>query len=106
MPTPKSAAPLTFELPASMIGKIARARRGRGLGSTSDVVRLAIGQFNFAAYQPAREPQVQISVRIAGKQRAALRHAANRKDGSVGELIRAALEALLDKPARRASRRG
>ena len=102
MPTPKSksAAPLTFDLPVSLIAKIARARRGHALGSASEVVRLALEQFDLGSFQPPREPHGQISVRIAGKQRFALRHAAKRKDASVGELIRAALEQLPVKPAR------
>ena len=103
MPTPKSksAAPLTFDLPVSLIAKITRAKRGHALGSASEVVRLALAQFDLASFQPAREPHVQISVRIAGKQRAALRGAAKRMDASVGELIRAALERFPEKPSRR-----
>ena len=102
MPTPKSksAAPLTFDLPVSLIAKIAKARRGHALGSASEVIRLALAEFNLASFQPAREPHTQISVRIAGKQRAALRQAAKKKDASIGELIRAALEELPVKPVR------
>jgi hypothetical protein len=102
MPTPKSksSAPLTFDLPVSLIAKIARARRGHSLGSTSELVRLALAEFDVGSFQPTREPHVQISVRIAGKQRAELTRAANRKDASVGELIRAALEQLPVKPTR------
>ena len=102
MPTPKSssAAPLTFDLPVSLISKIARARRGHALGSVSEVVRLALEQFDLGSFQSARDPHVQISVRIAAKQRSALRHTAKRKDASVGEVIRAALEQLPEKPAR------
>ena len=103
MPTSKSkpAAPLTFDLPVSLITKIARAKRGHALGSASEVVRLALEQFDLGSFQPTREPHVQISVRIAGKQRAELTRAAKRKDASVGELIRAALEQLPVKPSRR-----
>ena len=101
MPTPKPSAPLTFDLPVSLITKIARAKRGHGLGSASEVVRLALEQFDLASFQPTRDPHQQISVRIAGKQRAELTRAAKRKDASVGELIRAALERLPVKPRRR-----
>src|SRR5476649_685925 len=104
MPTPKSKsfAPLTFDLPVSLIAKIVRARRGHALGSTSEVVRLALAQFDLGSFQSTREPHRQISVRIAGKQRAALRQAAKQKDASIGELIRAALEQLPVKLARAA----
>jgi hypothetical protein len=93
-------APLTFDLPVSLITKIARAKRGHSLGSASEVVRLALEQFDLGAFQPVRDPHRQISVRVAGKQRAALRQAAKRSDSSVGELIRAALEQFPVKPGR------
>ena len=100
MPKSKSAAPLTFDLPQSLIQKIARARNGHALSSASDVVRLALAQFNLATFKPSRDPHKQISVRIAGRQRAALTRAARQKKASVGEIIRAALEQLPAKPAR------
>ena len=102
MPKPKSksAAPLTFDLPVSLIAKIEKAQRGHALGSASEVVRLALAQFSLGSFHPPRDPHRQISVRLAGKQRAALRQAAKQKDASIGELIRAALEQLPLKPAR------
>ena len=105
MPKSKSAAPLTFDLPVSLIAKIARTRRGHALGSASEVVRLALAQFDLGSFEPVRDPHRQISVRIAGKQRAELARAAKRKDASIGELIRAALEQLSVKPARAAKSR-
>jgi hypothetical protein len=71
------------------------------MGSASKVVWLALEQFDLGAFEPARDPHRRISVRIAGKQWAALRHAAKRTDASIGELIRAALEQLPAMPARR-----
>ena len=106
MPTPKPAAPLTFDLPVSLISKIEKARRGHELGSASEVVRLALENFDLGKFQPTHEPHRQISVRIGGKQRTALRQAAKTKDTSVGELIRAALELFPDKPSRRNSSNG
>ncbi len=96
----KPAAPLTFDIPVSLIAKISRAKRGHALGSASEVVRLALEQFDLGSFRPVRDPHRQISVRIAGKQRAALRLAAKRSDASVGELIRAALERFPEKPTR------
>ena len=108
MPPPKSAAPLTFDLPISLIAKIQKAQRGHALGSASEVVRLALEQLDVGSFQPMRDPHRQISVRIGGKQRAALRQTAKRTDASIGELIRAALEKLPVKPTRsaKAPRRG
>ena len=102
MPGLKPSAPLTFDLPVSLIAKIARAKRGHALGSASEVVRLALEQFDLGSFQPVRDPHRQISVRISGKQRAALRQTAKRSDASIGELIRAALEQFPEKPARSA----
>ncbi len=94
----KPSAPLTFDLPVSLIAKIARTRKRRGLGSASEVVRLALAGFDFGKFNPPRDPHRQISVRIAGATRATLRRTARQKDSSIGELIRAALEQLPEKP--------
>ena len=85
----KGSAPLTFDLPASLIAKIQKTRRVRQLATASDVVRLAL-----AGFQPRRDPHVQISVRIPGVQRTALRRWAHQKDASLGEVVRAALDRL------------
>jgi Arc/MetJ-type ribon-helix-helix transcriptional regulator len=100
----KASAPLTFDLPLTLIEKIQSIRKGRSLATASEVVRLAIEQFDFDACDPDREPRQQISVRITGAQRAMLKRYANGKDSSVGELIRFALEGLPVKQPR-ASRR-
>ena len=100
MPKAKSAAPLTFDLPVSLITKLAKARRGYALKTASDVVRLALEQFDLGSFEPVRDPHRQISVRIASKLRADLAKAAKRKDTSIGLLLRAALEQLPVKPTR------
>ncbi len=100
----KNSAPLTFDLPLELIAKIKASRKSRGLKTASEVVRLAIEQFDFEACAPQREPHRQISVRIAAAQRAMLKRYARTKDTSVGELLRLALEDLAVKPARAARR--
>ena len=97
----KSSAPLTFDLSESLVAKIAKTRRKHQLATASEVVRLALSRFDLESFEPERDPHVQISVRIAGAARAALRRAAKSKKASIGELIRAALEALPETPARR-----
>lgn len=100
------ASPLTFDLPASLIGKIARTRKAHGLASASEVVRLALANFNLGSFQPDRDPHTQISVRIGATERAALKRVARQKNASIGELIRAALEQLPERPAKgKAARR-
>jgi hypothetical protein len=95
------AAPLTFDLPVSLIARISACRRGHGLKSASEVVRLAIDSFDFEGCAPTRDPHRQISVRVSGDQRAMLRRYAKKKDASIGELLRLALEDLPQKIAKR-----
>lgn len=90
----KSSAPLTFDLPVSLISRIEATRKGHGLESASEVVRLAMDNFNFDRCAPDTEPHRQISVRIPVEQRTMLKKLAKKKDTSVGELLRLALEAL------------
>ena len=97
----RASAPLTFDLPQSLIGKISRTRKNHGLASASEVVRLALTQFKLSDFEPAHDPHTQISVRIAGDTRAALRRTARLKRASLGEIIRAALEKLPERPAGR-----
>jgi hypothetical protein len=97
MPVKKSPswAPLTFDLTQPQVAKIEAARRLLGLGTQSEVVRTAIGQFNFAGYEAKRPVHRQISVRLAPEMREKLRQQAQRKNVSIGELLRVALESLV-----------
>jgi Arc/MetJ-type ribon-helix-helix transcriptional regulator len=97
MPVKKSShwAPLTFDLTQPQVAKIEAARRLLGLGTQSEVVRAAIGQFNFASYEAKRPVHRQISVRLAPEMREKLRQHARRKNVSIGELLRVALERLV-----------
>jgi hypothetical protein len=88
-------APLTFDLTQPQAAKIETARRLLGLGTQSEVVRAAIGQFDFAAYEARRPVHRQISVRLAPEMREKLRQYARRKNVSIGELLRVALEKLV-----------
>lgn len=97
----KPSAPLTFDLPESLIGRIETCRRGHGFVTASEVVRTAISNYDFEDCEPARDPHRQISVRITSDQRAMLKRYARQKDASVGELLRLALEALPTKGAKK-----
>jgi hypothetical protein len=101
----KVSAPLTFDLPLSLIARIEACRRGHAFKTASEVVRLAIGDYDFEGCEPARDPHRQISVRISAEQRAMLKRYARKKDASVGELLRLALESLPVKPAGAAKRK-
>ena len=97
----KPSAPLTFDLPESLIARIEICRKGHGFATASEVVRTAIGSFDFNGCKPVRDPHRQISVRITADQRATLKRYARQKDASVGELLRLALEALPTKGAKK-----
>lgn len=101
----KASAPLTFDLPVSLIAKIESIRRGHSLKSASEVVRLALGDFDFSTCEPVRDPHKQISVRVTADQRAALKRYSRQKDASVGELLRLAVESLPLKPAKAAKKK-
>ena len=90
----KTSAPLTFDLPLTLIAQIESIRKGHALATASEVVRLAMEQFDFEKCEPPTVPHRQISVRITGDQRAMLKRYAKKKDTSVGELLRLAIEAL------------
>ena len=88
-------APLTFDLTQPQVAKIESARHALGLPTASEVVRTAIAQFDFNSYEAKRPPHRQISVRLAPELREKLRRLAQRKNVSIGELLRVALERLV-----------
>lgn len=91
---PRPASPLTFDLPVSLIDKIASAQSKLGLASTSEVVRLALAKFNFDRYESTREEHRQISVRLPADMKTLLTRQSRKKKVSVGELLRASLDDL------------
>lgn len=99
--TIKSSAPLTFDLPESLIERIEACRKGHGFATASEVVRTAISEFEFSTCKPDRDPHRQISVRITADQRATLKRYSKQKDASVGELLRLAIEALSTKASKK-----
>lgn len=96
-----SSAPLTFDLPVDLIKKIESIQSGHGLNSASEVVRLAMDRFDFERSKPVSVPHRQISVRITTEQRSKLKRYAKKKDTSVGELLRLAIEELPVKAAKK-----
>jgi Arc/MetJ-type ribon-helix-helix transcriptional regulator len=99
-----ASAPLTFDLPVSLISKIETSRKVRGLKTASEVIRLALDQYDFEAYKPNHDPHRQISVRISSRQRATLKRYSRTKHASVGELLRLALEKLPEKAGSKKSK--
>lgn len=101
--TPPTPAPLTFDLPLSLIAKIELHRKKLGLASTSEVVRHAINEFDFDGYQVDVLEHRQISVRLPAQTKATLVKTAKKKRVSVGELLRVAIDGL---PAKAPAKKG
>lgn len=80
----QAAAPLTFNLPELLLEKIGAVRAGHGLKTNSEVVRLALECFALTAYNPKRDPHIQISVRISRDQRDRALTAQDRRDPGKG----------------------
>jgi hypothetical protein len=93
-------APLTFELPRTLVDRIHSCRGRLGLKSVSAVVRRALAGFNFTAFRAPRREQCQISVRLSPAQKQTLFHYARLKNVSAGVLLRSALETLSPRAAR------
>lgn len=103
----RPASPLTFDLPVSLIDKIASAQSKLGLASTSEVVRLALAKFNFDRYESTREEHRQISVRLPADMKTLLSRQSRKKKVSVGELLRASLDDLAaTRPAKTKTAKG
>jgi len=96
MPSPKSAAatPVTFEVPVALIGKMEQVRSRRGLRSLSDVVRVALDQFDYGAHTSPRAERRQLSVRLPDGVKRTLQRQARLHRTSAGELLRSAIDRL------------
>jgi Arc/MetJ-type ribon-helix-helix transcriptional regulator len=91
--------PLTFELPRSLVDRIQACRQRLGMKSVSEVVRHSLERFDYVAFATPRREQLQISVRLSPGQKRRLFQNSRQKKVSAGELLRAALEALVKRPA-------
>jgi predicted DNA-binding protein len=98
-------APLTFDLPLSLIERLGVIQKKAGLGSASETVREAIEQFDFERYASSNEEHRQISVRLPVEVKVKLVKYAKKKKTSVGALLREALGALEAKPAKKGGRK-
>ena len=92
--TTNAAAPLTFDVPVSLIGKLGTNQKKLGLKSASEVVRMAISDFNFEKYEASAEEHRQISVRLPADIKTKLTKVAKKKNVSAGELLRVAIDSL------------
>lgn len=98
--------PLTFDLPLSLISKLSAQQKHLGLKSTSEVVRLAIDEYDYDKFEASSEEHRQISVRLPGEMKSKLGKYAKKKKVSVGELLRVAIDALETKAPKKSAKRG
>lgn len=87
-------APLTFDLKDTLLQQIDVCQRKIGIKSRSEMIRLAVENFDFVGFVPKRAEHKQISVRLPMARKRELLKLARQKKVSLGELLRAALESL------------
>ncbi len=99
MPT-KYSSPLTFEVDENSYQKLEDIVRRSGARSISQVIRVALDSFDFSRFEKEVSHTRQLSVRLDDDLRARLTRVTSEKNASFGEVLRAALGALSDKPLR------
>lgn len=88
--------PLTFDVSSSLYQSLQKLQNLRGEDSLSTVIRQAIQSFNFHTFKGSQEPHKQLSVRLPENLKIKLLKFSRDKKVSMGELLRATLEALQD----------
>jgi hypothetical protein len=91
----KGARPFPIQLEVEFLDRISEPVRDGKAKSVSDIIRTALERYDFANVIVLKPAQLQISVRLPGAIRQNLRRIARTKHTSVGQLVRAAVEAYL-----------
>lgn len=84
-----------MKLEVELLDRLSEPVRDKRAGSVSDIIRTALERFDFENVVVVRPNQLQISVRLPGPIRASLKRVSRRQHVSVGQLVRAAVEAYL-----------
>lgn len=82
-------------LEVEFLDRISEPVREGKAGSISDIIRTALERYDFANVIVLKPSQLQISVRLSAPIRQNLRRIARTKHTSIGQLVRAAVEAYL-----------
>ncbi len=88
--------PLTFDVSFSLYQSLQKLQQSLGENSISAVIRQAIKDFNFKKFEGQANPHKQLSVRLPENLKLQLVKHSQDKKVSMGELLRATLEALQD----------
>jgi hypothetical protein len=91
----KGARPFPIQLEVEFLDRISEPVRDGRARSLSDIIRTALERYDFANVIVLKPAQLQISVRLPALIRQNLRRIARTKHTSVGQLVRAAVEAYL-----------
>ena len=86
--------PLTFDISFSLYQSLQKLQHSLGESSISGVIRQAIKDFNFKKFEGQHNPHKQLSVRLPANVKLQLVKYSQDKKVSMGELLRATLEAL------------
>lgn len=89
------ARPFPIQLEVEFLDRISEPVRDGKARSVSDIIRTALARYDFANVIVLKPAQLQISVRLPAMIRQNLRRIARTKHTSVGQLVRAAVEAYL-----------
>lgn len=91
----KANRPFPIQLEVEFLDRVSEPVRDGKAESVSDIIRSALERYDFANVIVLKPAQLQISVRLPALIRQNLRRIARTKHTSVGQLVRAAVEAYL-----------
>jgi hypothetical protein len=91
----KSARPFPIQMEVEFIDRLSEPVREGRAKSVSDIIRTALERYDFANVIVMRPAQVGISVRLPAEIRRNLKVISRAKHTSIGQLVRAAVEAYL-----------
>ncbi len=91
----KSVGPFAFLLELEFLDRLGEVVRNQQAKSVSAIIRTALAQYDFADVMFVRPAQVQVAVRLPLEIRRSLKKVARTKQTSIGQLVRAAVEAYL-----------
>jgi len=91
----KAPKPFPIQMEVEFIDRLSEPVRDGKAKSVSEIIRAALGRYDFTDVLVLHPAQVQISVRLPVEIRRQLKKTARAKHTSVGHLVRAAVEAYL-----------
>ena len=91
----KTAKPFPIQMEVEFLDRLSEPVRDGKAKSVSDIIRTALGRYDFTDVLVMHPAQLQISVRLPTEIRRQLKKTARSKHTSVGHLVRAAVEAYL-----------